>query len=112
MAETRPVTPAACTTLDPGTAEFYRCALRALIDNGVPFLVGGAYSLERYTGIARHTKDFDIFVREKDALRTLKTLELVGCQSDITFEHWLGKAFRGDDFMDVIFSSGNGIATV
>ena len=32
-------TPAACATLDPGTADFYRCALRALIDNGVPFLV-------------------------------------------------------------------------
>ena len=98
--------------LDPGTAEFYRCALRTLIDNHVPFLVGGAYSLERYTGIARHTKDFDIFVRERDCQRALKTLRIIGCTTDVTFEHWLGKAFRGDDFIDVIFSSGNGIATV
>jgi hypothetical protein len=113
MAETRPATPpATCATLEPKTAEFYRCALRALIDNGVPFLVGGAYSFERYTGIARHTKDFDVFVREKHAKRALKTLELIGCTSDITFTHWLGKAFRGDEFIDVIFSSGNGIATV
>ena len=113
MAEPRRATPpTGCAALDPGTAEFYRCALRALNENRVPFLVGGAYSLERYTGIARHTKDFDIFVRERDCRRALKTLELIGCTSDITFTHWLGKAFRGDDFIDVIFSSGNGIATV
>jgi hypothetical protein len=113
MADPRSATPpAGCAALEPGTAEFYRCALLALLDNGVPFLVGGAYSLERYTGIARHTKDFDIFVRARDCRRTLRTLELIGCRSDITFTHWLGKAFRGEDFIDVIFSSGNGIATV
>jgi hypothetical protein len=98
--------------LDPRTAEFYRSALRALIKAGVPFLVGGAYSLERYTGIARHTKDFDIFVRQEDCQRALGTLAALGCTTDLTFTHWLGKAFRGEDFIDVIFSSGNGIAEV
>ena len=29
----------------------------------MPFLVGGAYAFARYTGIERHTKDFDVFVR-------------------------------------------------
>ncbi|HET7745730.1 MAG TPA: hypothetical protein VFM29_00420, partial [Vicinamibacteria bacterium] len=69
---------------------------------------------ERYTGIARHTKDFDIFVRERDCARALKTLELIGCTSDVTFTHWLGKAYnsRTGDFIDVIFSSGSGIAVV
>jgi hypothetical protein len=104
--------PASGVCLDPHTAEFYRSAMRVLIDAGVPFLVGGAYSFERYTGIARHTKDFDIFVRRRDCLRTLETLATSGCMTDLTFEHWLGKAFRGEDFIDVIFSSGNGIATV
>jgi hypothetical protein len=98
--------------LEPHTAEFYRSAMRVLLDAGVPFLVGGAYSFERYTGIARHTKDFDIFVRREDCPRALETLATLGCTTDLTFEHWLGKAFRGEDFIDVIFSSGNGIATV
>jgi hypothetical protein len=98
--------------LDPRTVAFYREALSALVDAGVPFLVGGAYALERYTGIARHTKDFDIFVRPGDCQRTLDVLSEIGCQTDLTFTHWLGKGFRGDDFMDVIFSSGNGIAMV
>ena len=31
--------------LDPGTAEFYREALRALNEASVPFLVGGARAL-------------------------------------------------------------------
>ena len=29
----------------------------------VPFLVGGAYAFAHYTGIVRHTKDLDLFVR-------------------------------------------------
>lgn len=99
-------------TLEPRTADFYRTALRALIAARVPFLVGGAYSLERYTGIARHTKDFDIFVRPRDCRRALQALAGIGCSTDVTFSHWLGKAFHGDDFIDVIFSSGNGVAEV
>ena len=102
----------AAAFLDPQTADFYRSALRALIDVDVPFLVGGAYSFERYTGIARHTKDFDIFVRKRDCSRVLETLSSIGCVTDVTFDHWLAKAFRGDEFVDVIWSSGNGIARV
>jgi hypothetical protein len=108
----RPRLGEAAEGLDPQTAEFYRESLGALIESGIPFLVGGAYALERYTGIARHTKDFDIFVRPVDCERALAVLAALGCQTDLTFSHWLAKAFRGDDFMDVIFSSGNGIATV
>jgi hypothetical protein len=78
----------------------------------VPFLVGGAYALERYTGIARHTKDFDIFVHPRDIERTLATLATAGCETELPFPHWLGKARGGDDVVDVIFSSGNGVAAV
>ena len=35
-----------------------------------------------------------------------------GCETELTFPHWLGKAYRGDDFCDVIFSSGNGVCRV
>jgi hypothetical protein len=104
--------PSSPPDLDPKTADFYRTALGALLAAGVEFLVGGAYALERYTGIARHTKDFDIFVRPRDCRRALDVLAGVGCQTDIPFGHWLGKAFSGDDFIDVIFSSGNGVAEV
>jgi putative nucleotidyltransferase-like protein len=99
-------------TLEAATADFYRAALRGLADASVPFLVGGAYAFERYTGIARHTKDFDIFVRPDDCGRALEALGAMGYETDLTFPHWLAKAFRGDDFIDLIFGSGNGIAQV
>lgn len=98
--------------LDPQTQEFYRRSMQSLSDAGVDFLVGGAYAFARYTGIARHTKDFDIFVRESHIENVLDVLARTGCRTEVTFPHWLGKAHCGDDLVDVIHSSGNGIVTV
>lgn len=102
----------ATVVLDADAFRFYRTALRSAADSGVPFLVGGAYALGAYTGIARHTKDLDLFTRPADAPRLLAALEAAGYRSETTFTHWLGKAFAGDDFIDVIFSSGNGLCPV
>jgi putative nucleotidyltransferase-like protein len=98
--------------LKPGTRDFYRRAIAVLNQQHVPFLIGGAYALERYTGIERHTKDIDLFVRPADAERTLHTLAEAGYHTELTSSHWLGKAFHGGDFVDVIFRSGNGAAAV
>jgi Uncharacterised nucleotidyltransferase len=78
----------------------------------VPFLVGGAYAFERYTGIARHTKDLDVFVREREYRRALAALEADGCRGEVPSPHWLAKAHCGDHFVDIIFGSGNGVAPV
>src|SRR3954451_3523865 len=98
--------------LPPETAAFYCDMVEVLQRAEVPFLVGGAYAFGRYTGIERHTKDFDVFVRPRDVERALRTLETAGAATELTFPHWLGKARCGEDFIDVIFSSGNGLATV
>jgi hypothetical protein len=79
---------------------------------GIPFLVGGAYSFWRHTGLERHTKDFDIFVRPADCERVLKTLAEAGYSVELTYPHWLGKAYSGENCIDVIYSSGNGVARV
>lgn len=92
--------------------EFYRRVLRTLKDGGVEFMVGGAYAFTRYTGIARPTKDFDLFVRYRDLEAALARLAADGFQTEFTFSHWLGKAYKGDEFVDLIFSSGNGVAAV
>jgi hypothetical protein len=98
--------------LDTRTRDFYRHALIVLTEAGVPFLVGGAYALARYAGIVRHTKDFDVMVRPDDAPRALGALEEAGYDTDLTFPHWLGKAYCADAFVDVIFRSGNGLGVV
>lgn len=92
--------------------EFYRRVLQTLVDGGVDFMVGGAYAFTRYTGIARPTKDFDLFIRYEDVEQALAVLGKDGFQTEFTFSHWLGKAYRGDDFVDLIFGSGNGAAPV
>lgn len=92
--------------------DFYRRAMTTLQDKGLPFLVGGAYAHARYTGVVRHTKDFDIFVRPRDYEPVLEALAGLGCDIENSFAHWLGKARCGEHFVDVIFSSGNGVAKV
>jgi hypothetical protein len=98
--------------LDEPTRAFYCHALHTLIDADVPFLIGGAYALQHYVGIGRHTRDLDIFVHPRDSERTLQILADAGYPTELTFPHWLGKAYNGDAYIDVIFSSGNGVARV
>jgi hypothetical protein len=96
----------------PETFRFYRRVVDLLRDAQLPFLVGGAYAFGYYTGITRHTKDFDLFVRAADCQHVLDTLGAAGYRTEITFSHWLGKAFLQDDFVDIIYSSGNGLCPV
>jgi hypothetical protein len=98
--------------LDSASRDFYQNAIQQLHHAGIPFLVGGAYSFARHTGIQRHTKDLDIFVRPADCSRVLRALAAAGYKVELTHPHWLGKALHGDNVIDVIFSSGNGVARV
>ncbi|WP_420067704.1 nucleotidyltransferase [Stigmatella aurantiaca] len=87
-------------------------AIGLLTDAGVPFVVGGAYAYATYTGIYRDTKDLDLFPRKRDAGKALEILELDGWRTERTDDVWLYKAFKGEYFVDFIFSSGNGVAVV
>jgi hypothetical protein len=110
-----PANPPATSDYDADHREarqFYRDVLLALRDGDVPFLVGGAYAYARFTGIKRPTKDFDVFVRPEDVGRALELLGEAGLTAEATFPHWLAKAGRGLNFVDIIFSSGNGLARV
>jgi len=42
----------------------------------------------------------------------LDVLTRCGFKTEIAFDHWLAKAHHGEKFIDVIYSSGNGIAEV
>jgi hypothetical protein len=68
--------------------------------------------MTHYTGVLRKTKDLDVFVRRRDCEAALAVLAEDGFDTSLPFPHWLGKAYSGVHFMDVIFSSGNGIAEV
>jgi hypothetical protein len=96
---------------DPAT-DFYVEALARLQTAGLPVLVGGAFAFARYTKIKRDTKDLDIFLRPEDMPRALAMFKEAGYHTSTPFPHWLGKVYSGGYFLDVIFSSGNGVARV
>jgi hypothetical protein len=98
--------------LDPKARAFYTRVLELLRQSPVPFLVGGAYALERYTGIQRHTKDLDVFVHRRDLEAVRDVLAGAGYRTEVTFPHWLAKAYGEGDFVDLIFASGNGLCVV
>jgi hypothetical protein len=85
-----------------------------LTQRQVPFLIAGAYALRHHTGISRQTKDLDLFVKREHIERALKVLEEAGFRTELAFAHWLGKVYdsHSDEFIDVIFSSGNGVSNV
>lgn len=88
-------------------------ALRAMNASGVPYTVAGAYALREYAGIVRDTKDLDLFVRRVDVAATLRVLRRAGFRTELTDPVWLAKGFaRSGEYVDVIFSSGNGVAAV
>lgn len=98
--------------LSPQTREFYCQTFKILNYDNIPFLVGGAYAFERYTGIARHTKDVDIFVHPHNVKRVLDRFAEAGYQTGLAASHWLGKAYCGDNFVDIIFCGANGYVQV
>jgi hypothetical protein len=100
--------------LEPGETAtlFYRRALAALATAGVPHLVGGGFAFAHYTRVRRYTKDLDLFVRPQDAEWAVGTIAEAGYRAEIVAPHWLGKAYSGQAFVDIIFSSGNGVCVV
>lgn len=90
----------------------FRDTLRIMQAAGIPFLVGGGWAFTRQTGIERDCKDLDLFIHPADYDRAIETLGRHGYRTETRFSHWLGKAYHGEHFVDLIFSSGNGLCTV
>ena len=91
---------------------FYRDAMEVLNRANVPFLVGGAFAFIHQAGIDKSTKDLDIFARPADVQRLLEACAAAGYETELVFSHWLAKIRSPEGFIDVIFNSGNGVATV
>lgn len=93
-------------------AYFFFQVLGILNRRFVPFLMGGGFAFEFYTHLGRSMKDMDILVRRADLEQVFEVLEQAGFKTELTFSHWLGKVYYEDFFVDIIFSSGNGLCEV
>ena len=92
--------------------DFHRRSVAALHASNVPFLIGGAYVVEAYAGVSRRNKDFDLYIRPHDVRAAMSALSRAGYKTEMTFPHWLAKAGRGRDYVDLIFRAGNGLCEV
>ncbi|PYJ36348.1 MAG: hypothetical protein DME52_07380 [Verrucomicrobia bacterium] len=104
--------PAAAAKARNSPNDFHRRSMAALQDANVPFLLGGAYVVEVYSGVSRRSKDFDLYVRPRDVDAAMDALARAGYKTEMTFPHWLAKAGRGRDYIDLIFRAGNGLCEV
>ncbi len=87
-------------------------ALTLLQEAGLRPMVGGAYALRTHTGYWRDTKDLDLFLTKARIHEALDLLDRAGFRVEMTDPVWIAKAYGGPFFIDLIFSSGNGIAIV
>jgi hypothetical protein len=90
----------------------HRRSVLALQGADIPFLIGGAYMVEVYAGVSRQTKDFDLYLRPQHVDLALDALKRAEYKTEKTFPHWLAKAQRGRDCIDLIFRAGNGLCEV
>jgi hypothetical protein len=97
---------------EPGELYARARALQLLLEEGIPFVVGGAYAYAHHTGLHRDTKDLDLFLRQEDADRAIALFEATGWRTERDTHGWLHKAFWEDCMVDLIYSSGNGIIRV
>ena len=106
------VTRAAASKTKRRLNDFYLRSMAALQDADVPFLIGGAYVVELYSGVSRRSKDFDLYVRPRHIHAAMDALARAGYKTEMTFPHWLAKAGLGRDYIDLIFRAGNGLCEV
>jgi predicted nucleotidyltransferase len=107
-----PVSSSSPPQFPPDQENLFREVLQLLTDQGVPFVVSGAFALQTHTGICRDTKDLDLFLSTEDAQRALQVLQEDGFQCEVADPVWLAKAHRGEFFVDLITGMSNGVVKV
>lgn len=93
---------------------FYEKLLRILIQKNLPFMVGGTYAFNAYTGLDRPTGDIDIKSTEEDYPKILKALAEAGFHAELReIElNWLAKVHDPQNkahCTDIIFAERNGL---
>ena len=107
-----PVSSSSPPQFPPDQEALFREVLQLLADQKVPFVVSGAFALQKHTGIYRDTKDLDLFLSTEDAQRAVDVLRQDGFHCEVSDPVWLAKAQRGEFFVDLITGMSNGVITV
>lgn len=107
-----PVSTSTPPEFPPEQRQLFCEVLQHMNDTGVPYVVAGAFALQKHTGIWRNTKDLDFFLPPEAVPEALKHLQEQGFETEVCDPVWLAKAHRGEYFVDLITGMSNAIITV
>jgi hypothetical protein len=102
-----PVTSSVCPEFSPEVTSCYGAAIISLAEAGIPFAVGGAFALQKHSGIWRYTKDLDLLLEARSLPAAIRALEDEGYETSIEDPVWLAKAYKGEYFVDLITAQAN-----
>ncbi|MBI3911467.1 MAG: nucleotidyltransferase family protein [Armatimonadetes bacterium] len=106
----------AASLLDESEVALFGCAIAALRDRGIPFLVVGAHAVYQYTGVWRNTKDLDLAIVPGDRKAAVETLRDLGLNDYFVVEaydqEWIFRAHAGSVIVDLIWMFANKVARV
>lgn len=91
---------------------FYDKLIKVLIDKNLPFMIGGTFAFNHYTGLERATGDIDIKCTFEDYPKILKVLSNHGYKTQLADigRNWLAKVIDTDGYYtDIIFGERNGL---
>ncbi len=86
--------------------------LTLMNERRVPYIVSGAFALQKHTGIWRNTKDLDLFMAPDEVPSALAELDNAGLKTEICDPVWLYKAHRNGYYVDIITGMSNAVITV
>jgi hypothetical protein len=107
-----PITSSADPDFTADQIELFHAVLEHMNERNVPYVVAGASALREHTGIARNTKDLDLFLPADHVDAALQSLQEAGFETEVNDPVWLAKAHRGEYFVDLITGMSNAALTV
>ncbi|HZP22400.1 MAG TPA: nucleotidyltransferase [Terriglobales bacterium] len=107
-----PVSSSVAPSFPPEQRALFCEVLAHLNQAGVPYVVSGAFALQKHTGIWRNTKDLDLFLPQHAVPEALRHLQEQGFETEVRDPVWLAKAHRDGYFVDLITGMSNAIITV
>ena len=107
-----PVSSSMAPEFPPEQERVFREVLQVLNQGGIPYVVSGAFALQKHTGIWRDTKDLDVFLPAQHVPLALECLINDGFECSVVDPVWLAKAHRGDFYVDLISGMSNAVVIV
>lgn len=99
-------------SVKPSAEGFYAKILNIIIENKIPFLIGGSFAVYKYTDLRYPTNDLDVFCKAGDFPKIITILRQNNVDIKVLDERWLAQVIETEYHLDLLFSSPNYLITV